>query len=65
MGINAFSKFLKHENCRLKSLNVLDCKFYGKAAEEFWLAVRQSYRLETLIADNNDFSSSMTVKALG
>jgi len=64
MGVSSFSKFLKHENCKLKSLNILDCKFYGKAAEEFWASVRQSYNLETLIADNNDFSSSMVGKAI-
>lgn len=64
MGVTSFSKFLRHENCKLKSLNILDCKFYGKAAEGFWASVRQSYNLETLIADNNDFSSGMVGKAI-
>ena len=63
-GLDTISSLFESQSCKLTSLNISECKIYGKGARRFFKAIKLSNMFKVLTANKNDFSYEQMKKDL-
>lgn len=56
-GIDHLAKYLSHQDCSLKKLNVKECKYHWQANQNLFYSFKKNASLNAIIADRNDISN--------